>query len=84
MRGMNSAGNGWGTNMSKRQLRVVKLLEPEMCLECRFGHRAEVEMNDGSLQQMIYCKRLDCDNWDYSSAEPAKSVNVQDFDSDAA
>lgn len=66
--------------MAKRQLRVVRLLEPEMCLECRFGHRAEVEMHDGSSQQMIYCKRLDCDNWDYSSAEPAKSVSVDDFD----
>ncbi len=64
--------------MAKRQLRVVKLLEPEICLECRFGQRAEVELNDGSLQQMIYCKRLDCDNWDYASAEPAKSVQVQE------
>lgn len=60
--------------MAKRQLRVVRLLEPELCLECRFGQRAEVEMQDGSMQQMIYCRRLDCDNWDYSSAEPAKSV----------
>jgi hypothetical protein len=64
--------------MAKRQLRVVRLLEPELCLDCRFGQRAEVELNDGSTQQMIYCKRLDCDNWDYSSAEPAKSVNVDD------
>ncbi len=27
---------------------------------------------------MIYCKRLDCDNWDYSSAEPAKGVSIDD------
>lgn len=64
--------------MAKRNLRVVKLLEPELCLECRFGHRAEVELQDGSTQQMIYCKRLDCDNWDYSTAEPAKSVQMDE------
>lgn len=64
--------------MSKRQLRVVRLLEPELCLECRFGQRAEVEMKDGSMQTMVYCRRLDCDNWDYSSAEPAKSVNLEE------
>lgn len=64
--------------MSRRQLRVVKLLEPEMCLDCRFGQRAEVELNDGSFQTMVYCKRLDCDNWDYASAEPARSVSVDD------
>lgn len=64
--------------MSKRKLRVVKLLEPEMCLECRFGNRAEVELQDGTMQNMIYCRRLDCDNWDYSSAEPARSVNLDD------
>lgn len=63
---------------SGRQLKVVKLLEPELCLECRFGQRAEVEMSDGSSQTMVYCRRLDCDNWDYSSAEPAKSVKVDD------
>ena len=60
--------------MARRQLKVVKLLEPELCLECRFGHKADVEMADGSTKQMVYCKRLDCDNWDYSSAEPARSV----------
>ena len=60
--------------MARRQLRVVKLIEPELCLDCRFGHRANVEMEDGSVQHMIHCKRLDCDNWDYASAENAKNV----------
>lgn len=67
-----------GDMMAKKQLRVVRLLEPELCLECRFGHRADVEMNDGSIQQMVYCKRLDCDNWDYSSAESARSVSLDE------
>jgi hypothetical protein len=64
--------------MARRQLKVVRLLEPEMCLECRFANRADVELEDGSVQRMIYCRRLDCDNWDYSSAEPARGVTVDE------
>ncbi len=64
--------------MARKQLKVVRLLEPEMCTECRFSHMADVEMEDGSSQRMIYCRRLDCDNWDYSSAETARSVNLGD------
>lgn len=64
--------------MAKRQLKVVKLLEPDLCLECRFAQMASVEMKDGTTQRMIHCRRLDCDNWDYSSAESAKGVHVDD------
>jgi len=64
--------------MAKKQLRVVRLIEPELCIECRFGHKADVEMTDGSMQQMIYCKRLDCDNWDYQVVEQAKDVHCHD------
>ena len=39
---------------------------------------ADVEAADGKVQRMIYCRRLDCDNWDFSSAEPAKSVKLDD------
>ncbi len=60
--------------MAKRNLKVVRLMEPELCLECRFAKTAEVEMENGTLQRMIHCKRLDCDNWDYTSTETAKSI----------
>jgi hypothetical protein len=63
-----------------RQLKIVKLLEPEICLECRFADMADVEGQDGASQRMIYCRRLDCDNWDFSSAEPARSVRVDGDD----
>jgi hypothetical protein len=66
--------------MAGKQLKVVKLLEPELCLDCRFGHKAQVEMGNGEKQTMVYCKRLDCDNWDYSTAEPAKSVELSEDD----
>ncbi|GMV38156.1 MAG: hypothetical protein AMXMBFR61_26640 [Fimbriimonadales bacterium] len=61
--------------MGNRELRIVKLLQPEMCLECRFAQMANVETPDGREQRMLYCRRLDCDNWDYSSAEPATKVD---------
>lgn len=69
--------------MAKRQLKIVRLLEPEICLDCRFAKMADVENAEGVVQRMIYCRRLDCDNWDFSSAENAKSVHADD-EQDAA
>ncbi len=66
--------------MARRQLKIVRLLEPELCVECRFSQMADVEAEDGSIQKMVYCKRLDCDNWDFTSAEPAKSVQLDSED----
>ncbi len=66
--------------MAKRELRVVRLLEPDLCEECRFAQQADVETEDGTTQRMLYCKRLDCDNWDYSSAEPAVRLDTRQDD----
>lgn len=60
--------------MSRRELKVVRLLEPELCMRCRFADFADVELADGQVRRMLYCRRLDCDNWDYSSAEPARRI----------
>lgn len=59
-----------------KELRVVRLLEPEMCLKCNFADVADVDTADGSTQRMIYCRRGDCDNWDTQSAEPAKRMRL--------
>lgn len=67
-----------GAWMAQRNIKVVKLLEPELCLECRFAKTATVELADGTFQKMIHCKRLDCDNWDYQTAEEAKSIQPED------
>ena len=64
--------------MPRNNLKVVKLLNPNMCLDCRFAQMAEVTMTDGRNQRMIHCSRLDCDNWDYSTAEEASEVRVED------
>lgn len=62
--------------MAKKELKVVRLLEPELCLECRFAQLADVEMADGTTQRMFHCRRLDCDNWDYQTVEAAGGMNL--------
>ena len=64
--------------MRPRQLKVVKLVEPDLCMECKFAQMASVEMKDGTFQRMIHCRRLDCDNWDYSTVKAAKGVQVDE------
>jgi hypothetical protein len=64
--------------MARKHLKIVRLLEPELCLECRFSSTAEVESESGRIQRMIHCRRLDCDNWDIVNAEPARSILSDD------
>ncbi|HZP82003.1 MAG TPA: hypothetical protein VFB21_10220 [Chthonomonadaceae bacterium] len=45
------------------KLRIVRLLEPALCMSCRHATIATVEMADGSSRRMLHCRRLDCDNW---------------------
>ncbi len=63
--------------MGRKQMKIVRLLEPELCLECRFAERAMVENEAGEVQRMVYCRRLDCDNWDILSFEPAHNVHLE-------
>jgi hypothetical protein len=64
--------------MADRKIKIIRLIEPEICLECRFSRMADVEEADGSVKRMIYCRRLDCDNWDSSSSETVRSITFQD------
>ncbi len=70
--------DGEGLGMAKKQLKIVRLIEPELCLECRFSQMAAVEQADGTTSRMIYCRRRDCDNWDTSEAEIANDVHLDD------
>lgn len=65
--------------MGERQLKIVRLIEPEMCLTCRFAQRASSQNEFGETQQLIHCTRLDCDNWDIQTIESADGVR---FDED--
>ncbi len=62
-----------GKKMAK-ELRVVRLIEPELCKRCNFADVADVDTSDGTTQRMIYCRRGDCDNWDTTGAERAKRM----------
>ena len=50
-------------------LRIVRLLEPDLCRSCQYGVMVLVEMEDGSDRRMLQCKRLDCDNWETEDVE---------------
>jgi hypothetical protein len=63
--------------MAEKPLRLVTLLEPELCLDCRFAVLAEGESEDGHFRRTLYCLRLDCDNWgreDPAAASAEKEV----------
>lgn len=45
-------------------LKLVQLMEPNLCFTCNFATLAKVEMEDGSHRRMLHCKKLDCDNWE--------------------
>lgn len=62
--------------MARGKLIELRLLDPEMCLDCRFAKRADVERQDGTEMRMIFCLRRDCDNWDFSSFKPLSKVHV--------
>jgi hypothetical protein len=58
------------------KLRIVRLLEPSLCLSCRHAAIATVEMANGASRRMLHCKRLDCDNWQTEETdETPKSIN---------
>ena len=61
------------------KLRIVRLIEPSLCLSCKFAAIATVEMDNGSNRKMMHCKRLDCDNW---QTEESDHQPLTIFDSD--
>ncbi len=51
------------TNPSKSKLKVIKIMDPLLCVRCDHAYIADVIMADGVRKKMFYCSRLDCDNW---------------------
>ncbi len=56
-------------NHENTKLRIVRLLQPSMCLSCQYAAIATVEMESGNSRRMLHCKRLDCDNWETEESE---------------
>lgn len=50
-------------------MKIVRLMEPALCLSCNFASIATVEMEDGPSRRMLHCKRHDCDNWQTEEVE---------------
>ncbi len=59
-------------NKPKNNLKVIKIIDPLLCIRCENAYIADVVMRDGERKKMFYCSRLDCDNWvsKINNAEP--------------
>jgi hypothetical protein len=66
-------------NNEDTKLRIVRLIEPSLCLSCRHASIATVEMSNGSSRRMLHCKRHDCDNWQTEETDE-KPTNIQDVE----
>ena len=64
-------------NHENTKLRIVRLLQPSMCLACQYAAIATVEMENGNSRRMLHCKRLDCDNWETEESEE-NPISLQD------
>jgi hypothetical protein len=64
-------------NEKNEKLKIVRLMNPSLCAECRFATVAMVSMEDGTERKMMHCKRLDCDNW---QIEETDQVPTQMYD----
>jgi hypothetical protein len=60
----------------KTKLRVIKIIDPVLCVRCDHAYIADVLMATGQRKKMFYCSRLDCDNW-VASEKPPKSVELE-------
>lgn len=60
------------------QLKLVRLLDPEMCTDCRFSSIKIVETENRQPSRVISCSRKDCDNWITQETKPEKIINCYD------
>lgn len=58
--------------MEQKQKKLIRLLEPHICLSCRFADIKTMNILNEGKQYVIHCKRADCDNWDYSDIQPVR------------
>lgn len=64
-------------NPSKSKLKVIKILDPLMCVRCDNAYIADVVMKEGTRKKMFYCSRRDCDNW---CSKTASSIDEDELD----
>ena len=64
-------------NQSKSPLKVIKIMDPLLCVRCDNAYIADVLLTDGVRKKMFYCSRLDCDNW---VSREASNSSEEDMD----
>ena len=64
-------------NPTDSKLKVIKIMDPLLCVRCESAYIADVVMRDGDRKKMFYCSRLDCDNW---VAKPSATTDTTDLD----
>lgn len=67
---------------SQSKLRVIKIIDPIMCVKCDHAYIADVVLGNGERKKYFYCSRLDCDNWfdpNKHSGETIKEIEIMDI-----
>ena len=62
--------------VQKSKLKVIKIIDPILCVRCDCAYIADVVMPTGKRKKMFYCSRLDCDNW-LTTQGPYKEVEIE-------
>lgn len=63
-------------NLSQSKLKVIKIMDPLLCVRCDNAYIADVVTHEGEKKKMFYCSRLDCDNW----VSKSRDASVDDVD----
>ena len=63
-------------NSSQSKLKVIKIMDPLLCVRCDNAYIADVVTQTGEKKKMFYCSRLDCDNW----VSKAADIGADDMD----
>lgn len=63
-------------NPSQSKLKVIKIMDPLLCVRCEHAYIADVLMSDGAKKKMFYCSRLDCDNWICGAAQESDDLDL--------
>lgn len=66
------------SSAAKNTLKVIKIIDPLLCVRCDKAYIADVLLSDGTRKKMFYCSRLDCDNW-LAREESEKQVDDLDL-----
>ena len=66
-------------NTSQSKLKVIKIMDPLLCVRCDNAYIADVVTQDDKKKKMFYCSRLDCDNWVSKTSEADSDLGDMDI-----